>query len=151
MDTSVQVAVISAAASVSVAAISYVLTVRQKRSDDLRRRKLHHYRELLCAISDLAVDDVDKMEANKRFARAANTIALVAPQQVIRSLMDFHEEVRFSNPSRTQARHDELLVALLLAIRASLELPLRDDPTAFRFHLIGARPSRGAIAQPIEG
>ena len=143
MDASVQVAIISASASVIVVAVSFGLTKRAERRDSLQQRKLEHYRELLCSISDLAVDGTDKDQANQRFARATNTIALVAPQAVIDALMSFHDEVKFSNPNRSAEGHDRKLKQLLLAIRESLELPFEDDPATFDFHLIGSRPKEG--------
>ena len=85
MSPIVQVAIISASASIIVAAITFLLTKRAERKDALQLRKLKHYQELLCSISDLAVDDIDKTEANKSFAKAVNTIALVAPQFVIKA------------------------------------------------------------------
>jgi len=148
MDTTVQVAVISASASIVVAVVSLVLNKRAERRDSLQQRKLEHYRELLCAISDLAVDGTDNAEANRRFARATNTIALVAPQSVIRALMAFHQEVKFSNPNRTPAGHDEKLKKLLLEIRKSLELPFEDNPSTFHFHLVGAAPPDDTCEAP---
>ncbi len=142
MDTSVQVAIISASASIIVAAVSFVLNKRAERRDALQQRKLSHYKELLSAISDLAIDGVDKEEANIRFANAVNTIALVAPQNVITALMAFHDEVKFSNPDRSSEGHDKKLNDLLLSIRKSLELPFKDDPDTFKFHLVGAAPKK---------
>ena len=144
MNSTVIVAIIGAAASVIVASLSFWLTKRAERRDALQQRKLEHYRELLLAISDLAVDGTNKEQANQRFARAANTIVLVAHPRVINALMAFHDEVKFSNPNRTAEGHDRKLKDLLLAIRASLELPFVDDPDTFDFHLIGSRPKRDA-------
>lgn len=90
------------------------------------------------AISDLAVDGVDKTEANQRFARAANVIALVAPPRVINALMAFHDAVKFSNPNRSPEEHDKKLNELLVAIRWSLRLPFESE--SFEFHLIGSQP-----------
>lgn len=95
---------------------------------------------MLNAISDLASDGVDSAEANERFNRAANTIVLVAPQKVVRALMEFHDEIKVSNLKRTQEAHDRLLIELILAIRESLELPFSDDRETFNFHLIGRKP-----------
>lgn len=95
---------------------------------------------LLSALSDLAVDGIDKDVANKRFALAANTIALVAPQYVISALMNFHDEVKYSNPNKSIERHDKLLKELLLAIRRDISLSKRDDKDSFNFHLIGSAP-----------
>jgi hypothetical protein len=140
METSITVAIISAAASVIVAALSFALNKWAERKTSLQQRKIAHYQELLNALSDLAVDGTDKEKANQRFANAANTIALVAPQYVIEALMKFHDEVKFSNPNRSLDGHDRALKTLLLAIRKSLELPFRDDPESFNFHLIGSSP-----------
>lgn len=140
METSIIVAIISASASIVVAALSFALNKRAERKDALQERKLAHYQELLNALSDLAVDGINKEEANQRFAQAVNTIALVAPQPVIHSLMQFHDEVKFSNPNQSQEGHDRALKALVLAIRKSSDLPFRDDPSTFDFHLIGSRP-----------
>jgi hypothetical protein len=142
VDPTVIVAIIAGAASIIVAALSFWLTKRAERKDALQQRKLEHYRALLSAISDLAVDGVNKDEANKRFAQAANTIALVAPPRVISALIAFHDEVKFSNPNRSADGHDKKLKDLLLAIRWSLELPFEDDPSTFDFHLIGSQPTK---------
>jgi len=140
MDPAITVAFIAGAVSIFVAALSFWLTKRAERRDALQQRKLEHYRELLLAISDLAVDGVDKEEANRRFACAANIIVLVAPPKVINALMAFHDEVKFSKPNRSPAGHDKKLKELLVAIRWSLQLPFEDEP--FEFHLIGSRPTK---------
>ena len=140
MDATIKVAIISAAASIIVASLSFVLNKSAERQDALQQRKLNHYKELLSAISDLAVDGSNKEKANIRFANAVNTIALVAPQNVIDALMAFHDEVKFSNQNRSSEMHDKKLNELLLSIRASLELPFKDDPSTFNFHLVGGRP-----------
>ncbi len=72
---------------------------------------------------------------------AANTIALVAPQDVINALMAFHDEVKFSNPNPSNERHDELLKALLLTVRRDIGLTKGDDADHFKFHLIGSAPT----------
>lgn len=149
MNPTISVAIISAAASIIVAAASiivaaatFVLTKRAQRKDLLQQRKLVHYQDLLSAISDLAVDDTDKTEANLKFAKALNTIALVAPQSVITALMDFHDEAKLSDPNKSPDGHDRKLQILLLEIRKSLELPFKDKPDSFNFHLIGSRPKK---------
>lgn len=123
--------------------MSFVLTKIAERRDVLQQRKLSHYQELLSAISDLAIDDVDKDQANLNFSRAVNTIALVAPQEVISALMEFHSEIKHSNPNRSLEAHDQKLRTLLLKMRKSLELPFKDDPKTFNFHLIGSKPPKG--------
>jgi len=142
MDHTVQVAIVTAAASIVVAVVSFVLNKRAQRQDAIQDRKLAHYEKLLSAISDLAVDGTDKEEANQQFAHTVNTIALVAPQHVISALMDFHDEVRFTNPNRTNEGSQHKLRTLLLEMRKSMNLPFKDNPETFNFHLVGSRPPK---------
>lgn len=140
MNPTIVVAIISAAAAVIAATISIAFTKRAERKDVLQQRKLNHYQELLSGISDLAIDSVDKDEANLKFARSVNTIALVAPQEVINALLDFHAEIKYSNMNKSPEAHDQKLRQLLLAMRRDLNLPFKDDPNNFNFHLIGSGP-----------
>jgi hypothetical protein len=141
METALQVAIVSAALSIIGASLTFYLTKRAERRDRHQQRKLEHYSQLLGAISDLASDGVDQIEANEHFNRAVNTIVLVAPQNVVAALMAFHDEIKISNPHRTLDGHDKRLNELVLAIRKSLELPYSDDPKTFKFHLVGRKPS----------
>ena len=60
MDPTVIVAIIGAAASIMVASLSFWLMKHAERRDALQQRKLDHYRELLLAIPDLAVDGKER-------------------------------------------------------------------------------------------
>lgn len=138
MDTVVVVAIVSVAGSIVVAALTFWLNTIQKRRDDLRQRKLERYQELLETISDLAVRGTDD-ETNARYATAFNTIGLTAPQFVIEALLAFQDQISVANQNQSQDRHDALLSQLVLEMRRSLELPLDDDRTTFRFRLVGGR------------
>ena len=140
MNDAVVVAIVTAAASVVVAALTFYLTKRHELAVQLRNEKLNHYRVLFSALSDLATDGADKDAANMRFALAVNTIALAAPQDVITALMVFHDEVKLSNPNRSLEAHDRLLKELLLAVRRDIGLAKGDDAANFNFHLIGMAP-----------
>jgi hypothetical protein len=140
MNNTIVVAIITASASVIVAALTFYLTKRHELSVQWRGEKLNHYKLLFLALSDLAVDGTDKDDANKRFALAANTISLAAPQYVIDALMTFHDEVKFSNPNKSAERHDKLLNGLLLAVRRDIGLAKGDNGATFNFHLIGSAP-----------
>jgi hypothetical protein len=142
MNDSIWVALIAAFASIFVAALTFYLTKSHERAVQLRNEKLNHYKVLFSALSDLAVDGTNKNDANMRFALAANTIALAAPQNVIDALMAFHDEVKFSNPDKSPGRHDELLKELLLAVRKDIGLAKGDNKHTFNFHLIGVAPSK---------
>jgi hypothetical protein len=142
MDTSIIVTVVSTAGSIFLAALTFYLTKRHQTKTEWQKEKVNHYKVLLSALSDLAVDGTNKDDANKRFALAVNTICLVAPQYVIHALMEFHNEVKFSNTSRTVDRHDELLRKLMLAIRRDIDLSGKDNQSSFDFHLIGSKSVR---------
>jgi len=140
MDASVITAIITSSGAIIVAALTFFLTKRHERLSEWRQKKLDHYKELLSAISDLAVDGINKDKANIRFALATNTIALVAPQYVIKALMDFHAEIKYTNKNRTHEKHDQLLIELVLAIRKDVKLTSKDNKKTFDFHLIGSAP-----------
>lgn len=138
MDTTILVALITILGS----ALTFYLTKRHQIDVEWQHEKLNHYKVLLSSLSDLAVDGINKEEANQKFSLAANTIALVAPQSVITALMNFHDEVKFSNPNKSPERHDELLRNLILEIRRDIKLASKDDRRSFNFHLIGSAPKR---------
>ena len=142
MNDAVLTAVITSASAFIGAGLSFYLNKRHERSVEWRQKKLEHYKLVLTGISDLAVDGINKDEANKRLALAVNTIALVAPQKVITALMNFHDEIKFSNPNRSLENERRLLIELLLEIRKDIGLTTNDDKKTFRFHLIGASPKK---------
>jgi hypothetical protein len=138
MDVSIQIAIISASASVFVAAVTVILTQRNRREDELRKRKQVHYESLFAAISDLAVHGKDNDGACKDFARASNTITLVSPYDVIDALMNFNGVL--TGVELSKDKHDELLKVLVLVIRKDMGFRYRNSPEEFNFHLIGSNP-----------
>lgn len=144
MDNTIIVAIITVSGSIVVAALTFYLTKRHQLKVEWQHEKLNHYKVLISSLSDLAVDGTDKTEANMKFSLASNTIALAAPQDVIEALMDFHDEVKHSNPNKSPERHDELLIKLLLAIRRDIGLAKKDNVETFKFHLIGSAPTNAS-------
>lgn len=134
MDTPILVAVISAAASLAVAAITFSLTKRKERDAEWRKQKLEHYREFLDALSGVVGSDATP-EGQRRWAKATNTIGLVASQQVLLALRLFQDVTAKSNPNPSSEAHDRVLNKLMLAIRADLEVTPADDPATFSFRL----------------
>jgi hypothetical protein len=135
--TAIVLALITAAASIVVAAVSYMLTKALDRAAELRKQKLDHYRELLGAISGIVGGG--KTEDQERYARATNVVALVASQNVIAALMRMRECSRADAPVSTE-EHDAALIKLLLAIRRDLGVRPKDDPNTFHFRLYGFKP-----------
>ncbi len=142
MEAEIVVAIITVSGSLVIAAATFFLTKSHQIQMEWQQKKINHYKELLSAMSDLAVDGIDKEDANIRFAHSVNTIVLVAPQKVITALMEFHNEIKYSNPSTSVEKHDRLLKALILAIREDINITSKDDKETFNFHLIGSAPKR---------
>jgi hypothetical protein len=138
MNSGILIAIISAAGGIIAAALTFYFTKRHQLKVEWRREKIAHYKALLASLSDLAVDGIDKRKALEDFSRAVNTIILVAPQAVVKSLMDFHDEIKYTNPNPSKEKHDRLLIELVLAIRKDMNLS--DNDKTFDFHLIGTAP-----------
>ena len=139
MDNSVLIAIISASASLLVAALTFYLTKRHQTRADWKREKLEHYRKLLVSLSDLAVDGKNKDKANQDFSEYSNTICLVASQEVIHKLMLLHNEIKQSNVKRNWDIEVKLVNDLMIEIRKDIGLTKKDDVHKFDFHLIGKR------------
>jgi len=142
METAVIIAVISALGSIVAAAMSYHFSRKREIEADWRNQKLVNYKELLSALSDAAIHGINHNKAQERFANAFNTIALVAPQPVLKRLLEFRDEIRVGNPSSSKERHDALLSSLVLEIRKDLEMKPEDDARTFQFRLIGKPPDK---------
>lgn len=134
MDTSILVSVISASASIGVAAVTFFLTKRKEREAEWRKQKLDHYRDFLEALSGTVGND-STPEGQLRWAKACNTIGLIASQSVLKALWQFQDAIAKSNPNPSSEAHDRSLNELLLAIRADLGVAPKDDPSTFRFRL----------------
>lgn len=134
MDTAIFVATISAATSILAAALTFFLTKSKEREAELRKQKLEHYKEFLDALSGVVGTD-STAENQHRWARASNTMGLVASQQVLQAQRRFQNATAISNPNRSTDEHDRCLNQLLLAIRCDLGVTPADDPHIFEFHL----------------
>ena len=114
-----EVAFISAATAIIVAALSLVLSKRKEREAEWRGRKLHYYEELVSAHSGI-VGSETPASAKSRFANAINNIHLIASQNVIDALHRFCGELSESNPDRTFDRQNHLWSKLIWHIRKDL-------------------------------
>jgi len=140
MENSIVLTLITTSGSIIAASAAYFLTKRMQTRTEWQHEKINHYKVLLSAISDLANEAADQLKANDKFALASNTICLVAPQDVITALMNFHDETKFSNKNKSLEKHDLLLKELLFAIRKDIGLSALGDINKFNYHLIGALP-----------
>lgn len=126
MDSATVVATISGATALAVAAITYGFNKRREREAEWRQLKLNHYKEYVSALSDV-VGESSTARTQARYSAAVNLMTLVASPTVLRALYEFQDEVRASNPDRTQDGHDVKLSALLRAIRADVHPQAPDD------------------------
>ena len=72
MTNEIIVAMITVSGSLILAALGYFVTKYLQRESEWRTSKLNHYKNLLSAISDVAVDNTD-VEAHQRMALSMNT------------------------------------------------------------------------------
>ena len=88
MLTIVFTALISFVTAIAVTIITYVLTRRREHEADWRKLKFSQYQELLLALSGIT-EGRSTAEAQARYSDAVNSMALVAPTQVVRALQAF--------------------------------------------------------------
>lgn len=150
METSVVIAIISAATSVLGAAVSFFFAMRKEREADWRKIKFEHYREFMAALSNIVGTDATP-EAHLRYAQACNTVQLVASKQVIKALHDFRNETAVSNAARSQEKHDELLSALIRNIRTDLDISPATNPGDLSIRLWVSGVDQEALSRSAEG
>lgn len=143
MKTEIVVAIIAASASIFGAAVTFYLTKQKDREAEWRKQKLEHYKELLLAMSGIVGTDATP-EGQLRFAKACNTVVLVASQQVVQSLLNYQDEISVSNAHKSLERERQFLNKLLLEVRKDIGISPADDPSTFSFALwcSGANESR---------
>jgi GTPase involved in cell partitioning and DNA repair len=153
MDTTIIVAIITSAVTILLALVMFYLNKRAERKESYLQRNLKLYSELLNTITDLIItnkkmvtetdekkkESAEKMfnDANDRFARAFNSIHLIAPQEVISVAIEFHKEIQKNNENRRRKSYEQILKKLILSIRRRLELPYKDDPIFFNVYFVG--------------
>jgi hypothetical protein len=117
-------ALISAAGALFAAVASYVFTKRAEREAAWHSEKLEHYKALLGSLNEI-FEGQGTAEGQVAFARACNDVLLIAPKPVLEALFRFQDEIRASNPEKSQQGHDDRLRELVVAIRRGLRLPRR--------------------------
>ena len=134
MSTALVASLISALSAFLIAVAGYVFTKRAERESEWRKEKVAYYKEFVSSLSG-AIETETTPEGQIRFARACNNVLLFAPQDVIKALEQFHEEIRVTNPSKSGDRHNLLLSELFFAIRRDIGVKPKDTRVSFRIHL----------------
>jgi hypothetical protein len=111
MDTPVTVAIISAAAAIAVSGVSFYLTRVRSGKADWQRYKFELYQELVQSLTGIVGTD-SSPEGNRRFASACNALHLIRSKGILDASHRFQDEIRVSNTSRDDDRHDELLARM---------------------------------------
>jgi hypothetical protein len=118
VDTPVVVAIIVAGTGLFASALTFFLTKSKEREGEWRRVRIEQYKELISAMSEAAGSNPSDA-AKRRLALASNHIGLFASPAVLRHLTSLLDAVK----SGQLERHDEMLTALMHAIRVDLGVP----------------------------
>lgn len=137
MNTAIVVAIITVLGT----AVSFFLTKQKEREAEWRKQKLDHYKEFMAALNDIA-GPPPTINAKVRFASAANNIFLVGSPSVLSALRAFLDETAESNTQPSIKQHDELLTALIFAIRDDLGIKPNKPKGDYQFHLWTGKPSK---------
>jgi hypothetical protein len=135
--------VISAAATVIVALLTYLLTKWREREADWRKVKLDLYKEYLNAVAGIA-DGRMTPESEVRYHDAFNIIGLVASPTVLTAVQALQIEISPANTARTQLSHDEKYTHRVNALRQDLTGPHWRKSNDLNFYIISTRPWSGA-------
>lgn len=130
MDTPVVVAIIAAATGLFASALTFLLTERKEREAEWRKTRVEQYKELISAMSEVAAPSPTDT-ANRRLALASNYVGLYASPDVLRHLTNLLDAVQ---AGRMQ-HHDEMLTALMHAIRTDHGVPGASSKSDIRFKL----------------
>jgi len=130
MDTPVVVAIIAAAASLFASALTFFLTKSKEREAEWRKVCVEQYKELISAMSEVAAANPTDT-ARRRLALASNHVGLFASPAVLRHLTSLLDAVKAGQLQH----HDEMLTALMHAIRVDLGVPGASSQSDIRFKL----------------
>lgn len=130
---------VSAVTALATVLITSALARRREHEADWRKLKLAQYQEYVAALSSVVQGRVTP-EAQRRYADAVNSMALVASVPVLEALRRFQAEISYMNQSRSEAVHDRLLDELFRAMRADVQPPSNRDNPSTPFRLLGLPP-----------
>lgn len=125
---------ISAAAAIIAVIITYVLTKKREHESDWRKLKFNQYQEFVLALSGI-VRERATPDGQRRYADALNSMALVAPYNVLTALRAFQKETSYRNDRKNDEKHDFLLDTLLRSMREDVHLNQSSSNLSFSFHL----------------
>jgi hypothetical protein len=134
MAAEIVTSLIAASSAVVLAGASYWFTKKRERDAELRKEKLEHYKDFVLGLSGI-ISGESTPDAQRAFAKACNKLNLVAPQIVLRALQEFQREIKTSNASKSNERHDKLMSCLFYEIRRDLGVSPSDNQADFQVGL----------------
>lgn len=122
--------IVSAAALILGAVITFALNEQAKRRAHWRDKKLEYYAGFFDSLA-VNLEGYSNDETQATFARNTNNLNLIAPADVLKALHAYREQISLRNPERDYAKDSVLLTALVRAMREDLGMPgargLSDD------------------------
>jgi hypothetical protein len=137
MAAEIVTALIAASGAVVLAGATYWFTKKRERDAELRKEKLEHYKDFVASLSGIISGEATP-EGQRAFSKACNRLNLIAPQAVIKALQEFQQEIKVSNPSKSNERHDRLMSKLFYEMRKDLQVTPKDKDTTLVFGLWAA-------------
>ena len=134
---------IAASGAIVLAGATYWFTKKREREAELRKEKLEHYKDFVASLSGV-IRGESTPEDQRAFSRACNKLNLVAPHAVIRALQEFQQEIKVTNRTASDERHDRLMSRLFYEMRKDLQIRPKDEDADFVFGLwaAGAPPTQ---------
>lgn len=143
MEGTVFTALVSGAVALGTVTLAQALThfLGRKRDHeaDWRKMKLEHYKEYVAALSGTVHHGHDDA-VQRRYSDAANSLALVAPTNVLIALYALLEETSSRNQNQTLAKYESLLSNLMRSMREDCHPRPPNDGPGFVFRTINVPP-----------
>lgn len=130
MNPALVAAVVSGLVSISAVFLSDLFGRRRDREGEWRKLKLEQYQEFTLALSNAVHRKVDDA-AKRRYADAVNSLALIAPPEVLAALYAFQDETSYRNQDRSQSQYEQRLSTLFREMRRDCQpKPPKDSSDA---------------------
>ncbi|MGD0801519.1 MAG: hypothetical protein ABR906_09400 [Terracidiphilus sp.] len=139
MDGTVFTALVSGAVAlvtVSVTQpITYFFSKKRDHEADWRKMKLEHYAEYVAALSG-TVHHPSEETIKRRYSDAFNSMALVAPLDVMAALYALNDETKKNSQEKDFKKYEILLSSMMRAMRNDCHPKNPKDDPEFIFHTI---------------
>lgn len=139
MEEAIIVAIVTAIAGILASAIAFYQTRAKEREALWQSQKLGLYKRFMTALSGI-VGDTPTTPEKIAFATASNDIFLVGSPGVLVALRNYLDETAESNANKAEDRHDQLLTALIFAIREDLGRKPNRPNEPFELKLWSGKP-----------